>query len=183
MALADLKQDLASHRERLSKLKLDGMAPEKFAAVMKMELVENVFPLFEALVESIEDEVLVQVDELGQAVDELIDQSEDVLHPETAAQILGVLEVGNLIAKELESALARLKELEADDELERKRATDLIIAYRQAHPIIEGMIGQITLDPSEDQPSNGVSGAGVPDDGGDEDQDDDEDDDQESDRG
>lgn len=156
MALADLKADLASHRERLSKLKLDGMAPEKFAAVMKMELVENVFPLFEALVESIEDEVMVQVDELGQAVDELIDQSEDVLHPETAAQFLGVLEVGRLLAKELEDALGRLRELEADDEVSRKRGMDLILAYRQAHPLVEGMINQITLDPAEHQASNGV---------------------------
>lgn len=170
MALADLKNDAAQHRERLAKMKLDGMLPEKFAAVMRAELVENVLPLFEALVESIEEEVQVQVDELGQAVDELIDQSEDVLHPETTAQIVAVLEVGKLLASELERAIAGLSPGE------QKRATDLITAYRQSAPLVEGILAQITLDASDDQtPAAGDVDEDPEDDPEDEDPDEDED--------
>lgn len=139
MGLAEVKADVQLAREQLLKLPLD-----KFNA--KQELTENVLPLFESICTAIEEEFGELAEELadqGEAIDELIDQSGDVLHPDTTAKIIGVFEVGKALAAELEQALPKL------DDLAKKRIRQIIKTYRQGVQVVSNELAEITLTPEE----------------------------------
>jgi hypothetical protein len=147
MGLAELKADCKVHRDRLLRADLAGLDLAQLTAFVKSELAENLFPLLEGLVEAIQEDVCAPLDELDDAVDELIDQSEDVLHPETAAQIVGVIEVGKLLCNEMDMLLAALK-----DDVRRKRVREMVKAYRQAAEVVTELVVNMTLD-DEDEPT------------------------------
>jgi hypothetical protein len=129
---------------------------------IKRELSRNLYPLLEQITAHIADELDAQ----GEALEELIDQSDNILHPEMTAQILGVFELGKVICAQLEAAVA-----EADD-VTKKRISDLIMTYRRAVEATTEAVRDITSDLDEF-----VDAAGDPiqTDKGDEDDSDDED--------
>lgn len=147
MGLAELRADAKLHRERIAKMKLADLPPEKLGAVLKLELVENIFPMFEGLVDALEEDYGTALDDLNTAVDQLIDQSSDLLQPQTAAQILGVFELGKLLANELE-ALAK----QADD-VSRKRIAELVLTYRRGAEVVGTLVAGITLDEDDEDPA------------------------------
>lgn len=140
MALAELKADAKLLRERLTKLN-----PSQLD--VKHELTENIVPLFEGLIEALQEGLEADVSDIGEAVDELIDQSGDVLHPETSQKVLAVLEVGQLLANELEAVMAKL------DDMAKKRVKQTIKAYRQGVEVLTEIVTEITmpLDDEEDE--------------------------------
>lgn len=150
MGLSEIKADCKIHRERLLGMDLDALVldPRKLAAFLKAELADNLYPLLEGSVDAIEEDVVAHVDELDDAVEELIDQSEDVLHPETAAQILGVFEICKIVCKELDSILPALK-----DEVRRRRLKELVKSARQGIEVVAEVVASITLDPEEEKPA------------------------------
>ena len=136
MSLAELKADAKLLREHLST-----QDPKQLD--MQHELVENVLPLIEGLIEKIQKGLEVEVAELAEAVDALIDGDGDMLHPETAAKFVAVLEVGKLIAKELEGAMPKL------DDMAKKRVRKLVKAFSQGAEVLMEVLQEITmpLDP------------------------------------
>lgn len=133
MGLSELKADCKTQRQRLAKL-----SPGDIDA--RLELLDNILPLFEGLIDTIQDDVVSDVADLAGAVDELIDQSSDVLHPETTAKILGVFEVGKLICSELEAMIQGL------DDVSKKRIVELTDGYREGVEIMTEVLAECTLD-------------------------------------
>jgi hypothetical protein len=151
MGFAELRSDAKQLRERLAKLALNKLDA-------KHELVENVLPLVEAVMEAVEERLAAveeEVADLGEAIDVLIDQDGDVLHAETAAKFAAVLEVGKLMAVELEAAIGKL------DDGAQKRAKKLIVAYRQGVAAVTEIITEITLPMDEEEEEEGDEDADV----------------------
>jgi hypothetical protein len=148
MGLAEVKADAKLHRERIEKMraKIAGLPTEKQLELLLAELTENVFPMFESTVDAVIEDVASTVDDLAAAVDELIDQAEEVLHPETASKIISVLELGRLMAGELDAVAAR------SDDVSKKRLGELSHTYRQAAIILQTHLTSITLDESTGRP-------------------------------
>lgn len=138
MGLAEFKADAKLARERIL-----GLTNSEID--LKHELTENILPLFEAMCDAIDEDVVADLDGLSDAVDELIDQAEDVLHPETAAKLMGVLELGKLLAKELQAVLPRC------DEVTRKRGKALIKGYLQGFEVMKAEITEITIPDEPDE--------------------------------
>jgi hypothetical protein len=144
MGLAEVKADAKLHRERIEKTraKIVALPAEKQIEALLVELTENVFPMFEATVDAVIEDVASTVDDLAGAVDELIDQTEEVLHSDTATKLVSVLELGRLMANELEALSPRM------DDLTKKRIGELAHTYRQAAIIVQTHLASITLDDS-----------------------------------
>ena len=144
MSLEELKSDIASHAERLAGTDFSRLSKDQLAKAVQVELGENILPLFQALVESLQakaDETDEAIDDLAGAMDELIDQSGDVLHPETTAKIVGLFEVGKMIATELEALLAA-----STDETKKRRLGMLIAGYRQSVELVTEIVAAATLE-------------------------------------
>lgn len=141
MGLQEIKADARVLGERLQKMPIVDID-------FRHELTENVLPLFEGLCNALEEEVVVRVDDLEEAIDELMDQSTDVLHPETSAKIIGVVEFGKQLATELEQLIAKGKL----DDLTKKRVKDLVKTYRQGAQIVTDIVTEITIPLDEVEP-------------------------------
>lgn len=115
--LQSLKADCNVRREAV--LRSSSLDP-----ATRTELAENLYPLLDALFELVIDEL----DQQGAAIEELIDQSDNVLHPELTAKIIGVFELGKAICLEAEVLL----EKSDVDDLAKKRFTAVINEYRRA---------------------------------------------------
>ncbi len=135
MGLIELRADCKLQRERILSSKLP--------AGLKEELADNVWPFLEALVE----ENLGMDDAIG----ELIDQSDNVLQPELAAAIVGALEMGKMICKEVEALID-----EADDDLRKKRVTGMLKQYRLAAEVVTDEVAAATIEmePEDDEPAD-----------------------------
>lgn len=131
--LQTLKADCAVRAEVVGKMA--SMSPD----AVKRELVKNLYPLLEQIVGA----VIEELDEQGAAIEELIDQSDNVLHPEFTAQILGVFQLGKMLCDELEKMLA-----DADD-LAQKRLGDLITAYRRGAEQVSQACTAVTIEIEE----------------------------------
>lgn len=143
MGLAEVKADTKVVRDQLLKLVGEQLTPE----ALKHELTENVLPLFEGLVDAVTEELTDIADEVadqGDALDTLIDASGDVLHPESAAKIVGLAEVGKALADELEKLLPKA------DDLQKKRLRQLVKSYRQGAEVVIAMVNEITLEDDDE---------------------------------
>jgi len=149
MGLAELKADAVLLRERFAKM---SGTDEGKNVDLAFELAENILPMFEGLVDAINEEIVEEVADLGEAVDELVDQSGDVLHPETAVRILQVFEMGSMLANELEKMFPKL------DEISRKRVKQAVKAYRQGAQVIGEVIAEITMPVDPDEPDDAEPG-------------------------
>ncbi len=143
---------------------------------IKQELCDNVLPLFEGLVDALQEGLEADVADLEEAVDELMDASTDVLHPETAAKIAGTIEFGKQVALELEQLVKKQKV----DDVTKKRILGLVAMFRQGAEVSLGILQEITI-PLDDVPPDDDEDDGDDDDGedvpaqpGDPDNDDDE---------
>jgi hypothetical protein len=147
MGLAELKADCAVHRERI--LRMDFAKLGDAGKVIQTELAENVWPWLDGLIDSLREEVLEEVADLGEAIDEIIEREDSALHPELAAMILGVFEAGKLICLETEKLLAT-----SDDEVGKKRVGEMLMAYRQGVAIVSERVAEVTLDEEEEKPKD-----------------------------
>lgn len=138
MGFAEIADDAKATRERIA-----GLMNSEID--VKFELTENILPLFEAMCEAAAEQD-AEIEGLGEAVDELIDQTEDVLHVETAAEIMKVLELGVLLATELEAVLPRV------DDLKKKKIRALIKGYLVGKENVENIITEITV-PDDAEPA------------------------------
>ncbi len=154
MGLIELRADCKLQRERI--------LASKLPAGLKQELADNVWPFLEALVE----------ENLGmdEVIGDLIEQSDNVLQPELAAAIVGALEIGKMICKETESLIDQ-----TEDDLRKKRITDLLKQYRQAAEIVTDEVAAVTveLEPDDDETPVEVPTAPESDDDDDDEPDDD----------
>jgi hypothetical protein len=172
MGLAELKADAKLLREQYAQGEGD--------MDMRRELADNVLPLLMQILDGVianDAEVRDEVADLGEAVDDLIDDTGDVLHPETTTKIVGVIEIGKLLAGEL-AALVVAKDANGKpklDDLTRKRVAELVKTYRQGAEVVSAMLVEITMpvEPSTDTAEE------PEDDEGDEDEEDNEEDDDE----
>lgn len=150
MGLAEVKADAKLLRERLISIdsaKLD----------VRLELADNIVPLFEGLVEALQEGLEAEVEgleaevaDLGEAFDELI--SGEKIHAETAGKIVGVLEIGKLLANELDAVLAKF------DDVGKKRVRALVKAYRQGAEVIGEIITEITMPVDDEDEEDGDPG-------------------------
>jgi hypothetical protein len=74
MGLAELKADCAVHRERI--LRMDFAKLGDAGKVIQTELAENVWPWLDGLIDSLREEVLEEVADLGEAIDEIIERDD-----------------------------------------------------------------------------------------------------------
>jgi len=139
------------------KLLRDQYAATEDAIDVKRELAENLLPLFDLLCAAIasdQDEIRDELGDIGAAVDDLIDDTGDVLTPETTTKIVGVLEVGKLLTKELVALLPKL------DDVGKKRVAALVKTYRTGTEVVIALLTEITLpvEPEivETEPVSGV---------------------------
>lgn len=160
MGLAEVKADAVLAREQL--LKMTDLDPIK----LRTQLTENILPLFEGLVDAVAEELGAMggdIDELDQVVEQLIDETGEIISPETGAKIVGLVEIGKVLADELEGLLAKV------DDLSKKRVRQLIKSYRQGAQIVAELVTELVDTGSEDdddeQPGEGESEP-APDNGG-----------------
>jgi len=121
MSMEELKADLRRNLTDAAKL-------EGFSAVGK-HLVNTLWPFLEALVENVE--------EIDDAVAELVSQQEDYLQPETAGVILALVEVAGAMAGRLAGA--------EDDETKQ-----LLALHAHLSQEVTSLLEQITLDGSDE---------------------------------
>lgn len=163
MGITELKADLKTYEQRLADLAKAPLSPEEFQAAIWRELTDNLVPLLGAVTDVLAQDALEPLEELGAAVDQLIDQSDDLLQPTTSAQIQAVFAMAVALVKDLEPLVQKA------DDLTRKRLTDGITGFRHAVNAVVQMVQEITLE--DDGPA--------PADQGEDDEDNDADDDQE----
>jgi hypothetical protein len=160
------------HRERIMR-DLDASAvdtPEKlaaFAQTLKNELAFNVLPMFEGVVDAIHEDIGQDIADLREDVDDILNDSGDSLTEETAAQIIGVFELGRVVCNLLEKATLHA------DAMTKKRAKDAIKAFRQGETSMRDVVTAITLpeelegdpgDPDPDAANDEQAGDGDPED-------------------
>jgi hypothetical protein len=138
--LAQLRADAALHRERIMR-ELDPStfeSPAALAAWLKTELAFNLYPMFEASVTAIEEDVLADLDDLGTQVDALLESEGESISEVTAQQIYGVCDAGRDVCALLERVT------KSADTVTRSRATRAIRQYRalemQLRPVIESLV-------------------------------------------
>lgn len=157
MGLSELKADAKVSRQRILRMDLESMDNDALVAFIKSEFANNVYPTIEAMVGAIEEEVVSELNDQGEAIDELIDQSQNILHPELTAKIIGVFETGRLIA----IALDKLLEDHPDviDEVSKKRIVEMTGAYQQAVEMVTEEVVDSTVDLGGDDEEDGDSEA------------------------
>lgn len=151
--LAEAMADIQVVREQL--IKSGGSDETKFEP-WRAELLNNILPLIEGIAAAAQQEVNDLddvIEDMGDALDEIIDNKGEVLMPETAAKIGGVLECGKLIADELEKVMGKL------DDVAKRKSKELIKMYRQGVALIAKDLAEITIDPEQPQPANAEPGA------------------------
>lgn len=149
-ALSDFRSDAKTLRERYA---------AETSIEARLELADNVIPLLEGIMEAVDakfSEHDEHIDELGAGLDELIDQSNDAIHPETAEKIASVLEVGKMMSDVLEKNLKKL------DDVSRKKAVQYITAYRQGTEMLLAMLEEITIPDDEDDADPDDPAPGAP---------------------
>ena len=142
--LQDLKNDIASHVARLGDANFTRLSKDDLAKAVQQEIAENLLPLMEGLVDAMlaaTKDTDERFDDLAAAVDELIDQSEDVLHPDTTAKIIGVFQIGQAIATELGAMIAK----HPPDQLTKRRLEQLIAAYALGVETVGQHVTAVTL--------------------------------------
>lgn len=132
MGMIQLQADVAMNIEAL---------PDEMDASVK-QAFENLWAWNAALVEAMREEVVEELRLQGDAIDELIDQSENVLHPEMTAKIVGLFELGKLICQEFDKMLKG----ESVDDVTRKRLMTLTDQYRKAANLLTIEVTEITVD-------------------------------------
>lgn len=152
MGINELTSDLKAYEQRLASLGLAAMPPGEFQATIQRELQENLVPLLGSIAELLARDVLVPLEELGGAVDQLIDQSEDLLQPTTSAQIQAVLEMGIGLIGEMKPLLAKA------DDVTRARLAGAVTAFEASAAAAIQMVQSITLDDEADD-DDGTDGA------------------------
>jgi hypothetical protein len=130
MGLAELKADCELHRKRL----LDSKLPES----IKGELAGNLWPFMDSLIDEFEM--------LAGAVDDLLEDQENILQPEFTARIIGVFNHGAVVCQELATLVESL-----DDELKKKRLLELIANYRQNAQVVANEVAAVTTDIEMDE--------------------------------
>jgi hypothetical protein len=140
MGLAELRADGRLNRDRVLRAEL----PDVDTEWCKREFADNVWPFLEELVRCVQEDVVEEVRDLGEAIDEIIEREHSMLHPELAAMIIGVFEAGKLVCVELEKAIA-----DSEDELAKKRITELMHAYLQGAEIVSERVAEVTLEEDE----------------------------------
>ena len=145
--LESLRADAKLHRQRIAKADWSKLGDAGKA--MKSELADNLWPWVEAYCEAVAEEVVGRVDDLDEAVFELIEREDSAIHPELAMMIIGVFEHGKLVAAELEKLLPHA------DDLQRKRLKDMVHAYRQGAEIVAQRVAEVTLDDDGDGDTDG----------------------------
>lgn len=171
MSLETLRADVAAHRARIARLAVRGQSPDQLAAVMRVELAENLYPLLEVLLEVVERDVVEPLTDVSAAVDELIDQSDEILHPATTSAILAAFAAGETVARILEAATAQATG--PDSEVARRAVEE----YRALTSTLVAHLASITLEPAEDEPLDDADNDDAADDAADDEQDEQEDDD------
>lgn len=145
-----LKADLAAHGARIAATDFSGMPKDKLARALQSELADTILPIFEELVGMIQRQAAEtdsSVEMLAAALDDMT--AGDVLSPETTAKIVGVFEVGKLLANELEAVMAQ-----HPDEVKRKRLGTLIAGYRTAVEQVTEVVADATVE-YDDQDDDG----------------------------
>lgn len=119
MALDDIKKDLARRVRELGTISAGtegGTDMEKF---LISEIVNNIYPMMQGIVDAIGEDVIQELDALGDQVDELVEQSADFLQPTTASQILSVFEAGTVLGDEIVKLLQNHPIKQNEEERER----------------------------------------------------------------
>ena len=153
MGLSELKADAKVSRQRILRMDFEAMDNAALAAFIKSEFANNVYPTLEAMVGAVEEEVVAELNDQGEAIDELIDQSQNILHPELTAKIVGVFETGRLIALALDKLLEDHPEV--IDEVSKKRIADMTAAYQQAVEVVTEEVVDSTVDLGPDDEDEG----------------------------
>ncbi len=144
MGLSELRADATLNRERLHRAALEGLTHEELATFVKGELADNLWPWLEAFSQAVDEEVVAELADQGDAIDELIDQSNNILHPEMTAKIVGVFESGKLLCLALEKLLADHPDVV--DEMSKKRLTEMSKRYQQLVEMCTNELADITVD-------------------------------------
>ncbi len=134
MGLPELRADV--------KLLRDQYAQGTDALDLRRELSENLLPLLTSILEGIAEEhgkLADEVVDLGEAVDDMMDDTGDVLHPETTTKIVGLIEAGKLLANELGALLPKL------DDVAKRRVAQIVKTYKQGAEVVLAMLVEITM--------------------------------------
>lgn len=119
--LQSLKADCNVRREAVDRVFENVPDLAALSDLVKREFANNLYPLLDQCF----GVVVEELDAQGEAIEDLIDQSENVLHPEFTAEIVGVFEIGKVICTEIEKFVSDA------DEITKKRITELVTAFRR----------------------------------------------------
>lgn len=159
MGLSEIRADAVFNQKRIAGLELDKLSREKLVDFVKTELAQNVYPFLEAFAEAVQkdlgqiEETVGELDEAVEALEEGND--EEALHPETAQQILGLLQLGRTISAACTPFVT--KGVQITDE-KRKRLKNMIAAYAQGFEVVAEMIVAITVKPEPEDADQAEDG-------------------------
>jgi hypothetical protein len=136
MGLAELKADYKLTCDHYAGMPAD-------APITVGELRDNILPLVGAKIE-VAEQTAARLDDHDDALDELTEGAGDLLFPETAEELKATLEQGRALANFLEKGLVKF------NDLERKKAKELIKTFRTNCQVAIDRIDEMTLEDEED---------------------------------
>lgn len=140
MGLPEVKADIQLAQQQL--------ATATTIEELKQQLVDNIFPLLEGLVEATNDGFETRdlvIKSVVEEIDQLVDQDGDVLQPDTTLKITSVIFKGNQLAAELDNLLKKA------DEVTKKRVAGLLKAYRRDSIVVQELLAEITIPLDEEE--------------------------------
>lgn len=153
--MADNTSNFSSHSRALADVKiwkkdLNGLE----AGDLKTQLLYNVAPMLEAIINASSEEFAEQAEHIGMqaaALEEIIDQEGDFLQPGTAGDFTQTLMLGMAIIEIIESG-----EVTMQDDLMAKRLKDAMNLYKNNATTLLDTIQEITNDDEDEDEDDSI---------------------------
>lgn len=148
-ALAECKADVKLLRQQIAETEIDKMTRDDLAKFVKTQLADNLLPLFEAFVETIDAKMIEHEDAIGEldAAIENIEGDNEGIHPETAEQF------GNFIGIVLAYEKAVQPLVKKADDVTKRKLAPLRKHLLEGAQVIAAMIADLTIKPDDDAPA------------------------------
>lgn len=147
--LTELSGDIAQHVARLGDTDFTRLSKDQLAKVVQVELADNILPLLQGIVEAtaaLAKDTEENLEDLAGAIDGILDESDDMLQPDTTASIMGVFELGGAIAEELKALMAKV----SVDPARRQRLMKLMATYAASVETVGTHLLSVTLNDDDD---------------------------------
>jgi hypothetical protein len=142
MSLEDMQTAMADLKIYLDDLK------DREVNNLKAELQLNIVPLLQGFMTS----TIIDSEEQWGTIQELIETTEDVIHPELAGLIIGTLEIGGGICQILKST-----DVKIENDLIKKKLDKLMLEYQRSAVLAIQRVAEVTIDTDDEETDDGTN--------------------------